>query len=332
MKRHVTLIALCLLALAASTGRTQERWAEKLFNGDLVHDFGTVAHGAELYYKFKVTNIYAVPLDIAELRVSCGCVTATAPQKTIAPKESAYVEARMDTTRFTGDKSVTIFVSVNNKEYSSSAELKVSAKIRQDVVFNPGQVEFGVVNQGETVTRVIDIDYAGALAKDWKIVGVVTDNSPFEVTWKEVKRQADRVGYRAEVTIKKDAAIGSMKHEIFFKTTDPAGQLVPAFVLATVQAPVTVTPAKQSLGTVAVGSDNDRKVVVRGKKPLKILSVEGADDEITLDKLPTDSADQQQLTIHCKPSKAGEFKHVLKIKTDAQVAPVEVTIEGTVEP
>jgi hypothetical protein len=331
MKRFATLIALLILVALGSTGRAQERWAEKLFNGDLVHDFGTVARGAELYYRFRITNIYAVPLDISDLRVSCGCVRAESPQKTIQPKETGYIEARMDTTRFTGLKTVNIFVSIAGKGYSSSSELKVSANIRQDVVFNPGEVDFGVVNLGESAARTIDVDYAGPLAGSWKITEVVTNNAPVDAALKEVKRDLNRVGYQVVLTMKKDASVGALKHEIFLKTNDPSSPLVPAFMVATVQAAVTVKPSKLSLGSAAVGSKMDFKAVVRSSKPLRITGVEGIDDIVSIDKPPTEAADNHLLTIHCKPARAGEFKRVLKIKTDAQEAPLEVTIEGTVD-
>ncbi len=331
MKKLAVATALFLLVAAATTCSAEDRWGEKLFNGDLVCDFGTVAHGAELYHPFKITNIYQVPLDIADLRVSCGCVTATAAQKTLQPKESTIIEARMDTTRFTGVKAVSIYVSIAGKGYSSSAELKVSANIRQDVVFNPGQIDLGAVNQGETVSRKIDIDYAGALAGTWQITEVMTNNAPVETSIKEIQRNPGRVGYQAVITLKKDAPVGALKQEIFFKTNDPSSPLVPAFVLATIQAPVTVTPGKLSLGTIGMDSEVVMKVVVRANKPVKIISVEGSDEEASVEKLPTETADNHRLTIHCKPGHTGDFKRVLKIHTDGQDAPVEVLIEGSVQ-
>ena len=58
----------------------------------------------------------------------------------------------MDARRFTGPKTVTIHVTVG-PEYTSTATLQVSANSRSDVVFNPGEVNFGVVPHGR-FTRV----------------------------------------------------------------------------------------------------------------------------------------------------------------------------------
>src|SRR5207237_1394223 len=149
-------------------------------------------------------------------------------QAVLQPNETGYIEVRMDTTRFTGIKQVMVYVSIAGKGYSSSAELKVSANIRQDVVFNPGQVDFGAVNLGDGTSKTIDIDYAGVLAGTWKITEVVTNNAPVEATIKETRRNGDRVSYQATITLKKDAPVGALKSEIFFRTNDPTSPLVPA--------------------------------------------------------------------------------------------------------
>jgi hypothetical protein len=49
-----------------------QAWAEKLFGSpaNLVHDFGTVPQGAMLRHDFVMTNIYAVPIDITDVRRS----------------------------------------------------------------------------------------------------------------------------------------------------------------------------------------------------------------------------------------------------------------------
>src|SRR5436190_23373331 len=81
MMRNAVL-AVIILVLGTTTAGAQN-WAEKLFtkNGagepEIAHDFKTVAHGAQLVHRFSITNIYAFPFDITELRVSCGCLKAT---------------------------------------------------------------------------------------------------------------------------------------------------------------------------------------------------------------------------------------------------------------
>src|SRR5262249_11927647 len=144
----------------------------------LVHDFGSVPRGAQLFHRFKITNIYAVPMDITNLKPSCGCGTAKATTNTLQPRESGFIEVKLDTTRFTGPKKVTISVTVG-PEFTSTADLHLSFNSRADVVYNPGQVSFGVVARGKAAEKKeIDVEYAGAL--DWKVTEVVTGDAPVE--------------------------------------------------------------------------------------------------------------------------------------------------------
>src|SRR5262245_2952742 len=123
-KAVVALFALTLVCQSAAAQSTA--WADKLFGGDTVHDFGTVPRGAQSKYSFKMTNIYKVPLEITGIRATCGCVTPTPSTKILQPNETAYLHINMDGTRFSGHKSVRVFVTVG-PEYISTATLVISA-------------------------------------------------------------------------------------------------------------------------------------------------------------------------------------------------------------
>jgi hypothetical protein len=323
--RHL-VSALVTLALAASPASAQG-WAEKMFKDGTSHDFGSVPRGAQLLHRFTITNIYAVRLEITEIKSGCGCVSASASTRVLEPRQSATIEVTMDARRFTGPKSVVVRVTVG-PEYVSSAELKVTANSRADVVFNPGEVSFGTVSRGQSPSQTVDVEYAGILA--WQVSEVVTKDAPVDCTLKELYRRPGQVGYQIKVTLKPDAPTGALKHEIFLKTNDPASPLVPLLVEATVQAPLTVTPAAHKLGEVKVGETLTRRIQVAGTKPFRIKEVEGLGDGITLGaELSATAAATQTVIIKCQFPKAGDFKRALKIKTDLQEAPVVVTVDGT---
>src|SRR5947199_3887453 len=193
-----------LLALTAAAPATcAQGWANKLFKNQTTHEFGTVPYGAQLLHRFSITNIYAVPLEISQVRVSCGCVTATPSRKVLPSRETGTIDVTMDARRFKGAKTVTVYVSVG-PTYVSTAELRVSANSRADVVFNPGQVNFGNVARGQTPSQPVDVEYAGT--DDWRITEVLTRGSPFDVELREVYRQSGvNAGYQVKVTLKPDA-------------------------------------------------------------------------------------------------------------------------------
>lgn len=318
-----------LLAAAVLTASAAaDDWAAKMFNGKLTHDFGTIPRGSERVHKFPITNIYAVRMEITSVKSGCGCVTATPSKRVLEPRETAEIEVRMDAKRFTGPKTVGVRVHVG-PEYVSSAELRVTATSRGDIVFNPGQVNFGAVGRGQTPTQSIDLEYAGKLP--FQVTEVVADGKlPYTATVKEVYRKEGQVGYRVAVTLKADAPVGTHKHDVFVKTNDPGSPLVPVLVEATVQAPVTVSPEVLSLGPIKTDTQLVRRVVVRGNKPFRVTGVEGLGDGVELDQPLSDRDEAVKfVAFKCQVSAAGAFKKELKIKTTLQEQPVVVTIEGT---
>jgi hypothetical protein len=278
-----------------------------------------------------MTNIYAVPLQITDTRVSCGCVTVTPSANVLQPKQTGHIDVTMDARRFTGPKTVNILITVG-PQFTSTATLQVSANSRADVVFNPGQVSFGVVPAGQSPTQTIDVEYAGAL--DWRITGITEHSFPLEVKYKELYREVGRVGYRLQVALKNSAPPGVFRHELLLQTNDPASLLVPVLVEGTIQAALSVAPSVIKLDNAKLGQEATQKVFVNGngQKQFRILEVEGLPEGLTADFSKTPAA-VQILTIKWRPTQAGPLKTDLQIKTDLDGgASVKVGVEGNSAP
>jgi hypothetical protein len=328
------LFATLVLVVAAPAAPAQG-WANKLFPQGTSHDFGTVPRGAQLLHRFAVTNIYAVPLEITQVRVSCTCTTVTPSKKVLQPRESCTLDVSMDGRRFTGVKNITVYVTVG-PTYVSTAELRVSANSRTDVVFNPGGVVFGTVGAGQTPTQPVDVEYAGNL--DWRVTEVLAQGAPFTVELAELYRRQPRpgthqVGYRVKVTLKADAPPGTLKRELHLRTNDPASPLISVLVEANVEASLSVLPSPLRLGTMQVGQAVQQRVVVRGRTPFRVLAVDGLGDGLELGApLSTTPAPVQMLTFRCQPGRAGDFLRSLRIRTDLQTTPIALSVEGSVSP
>jgi hypothetical protein len=331
-------VALFVLVAFAPAQASAQAWAEKMFkdpdtkDNPLVHDFGNVPRGSQLFHRFKITNIYAVPMEITNLHPSCGCGTPKATKSKLQPRESGYIEVTLDTKRFNGPKKVTISVTVG-PEYVSTADLQLSFNSRADVVFNPGQVSFGVVPRGKTTDKQeIDVEYAGAL--DWKVTEVVTNDAPVDISFKEWYRRqgkvtANEVGYKISVALKADAPAGALKQDFYLKTNDPACPLLPVLVEAAVQAPLSISPDKADLGRVPVGQSGTKRVVVKGIKPFRIVGFEGQEDGVTAET-PEAAGETHFVTIKWLPTKEGDLKCQLTVKTDLDKdATIAIPVEGS---
>src|SRR5260370_16882450 len=100
----VVLAGLWAAGPAAAAG-----WADGLFD-DLSKDFGSVPHGQLLTHSFRITNNTQNAVNISTVRVSCGCVSASATRGFLNPGESTTLVAKMDSSVFYGVRTVTIFV------------------------------------------------------------------------------------------------------------------------------------------------------------------------------------------------------------------------------
>jgi hypothetical protein len=329
MRKLILALALFVMAVNRLPGQNAG-WAEKMFKDGVAHDFGSVPRGAQLYHKFTITNIYAVRMEITSVQSGCACVTATISKRVLEPRETTTLDINMDGRRFTGPKTVIVRVSVG-PEYVSTAEIKISANSRPDIVFNPGQVTFGTVPRGQTPTHTIDVEYAGNLPWQLKEI-VVPAGFPFTVTSRELYRRPGQVGYQLLVTLKSDAPPGSVKDDLILKTNDPNSPMVPVVVEATVLAAVSVAPANLNLGTVRVGEALTRRVVVRGNRPFRITSVEGGAEIVLKDEPSANASVVQTVTLKCQFTQAGEFRRTVKIQTDLPDGPAIVTIEGNAQP
>jgi hypothetical protein len=331
------VVVLALFALFASTPATIAQqpaaWADKLFNNETVHDFGVVARGAQLKHSFKITNIYKVPLDITEVRVSCTCLKAEPSTKVLQPNETATLNITMDGRQFVGSKTIRVYVTVGPK-FVSTATLTVSANARGDVAFTPKEIDYGNYQRGNPASKPIDIEYTGTMA-DWRVTEVVKNASaPFELKVEELPRLVSgppRKGYRVIATMKPDAPAGSFRQEVILKTNDPSGAVLTFHVVGNVQAGLAISPSPVAVNGLRVGESTTKKVFLRAARPFRVISVDGQGDGVSVE-IPNRQDSTVVLNVTIQPTKAGDLRRQLTIRTDMDNEMTPLIIEGMIEP
>jgi len=291
-----------------------QEWAEKMFN-DLDHDFGTVARGADTVFRFEITNLYKQPMHITGVRSSCGCTSPTVENSTIKTHEKGYVVAKFNTRTFVGRHGATLTISFA-PPYAAEVQVRVHGNIRSDVVFQPGAVQFGSVDEGAMNEQLISVNYAGR--ENWTIVDVTNDNNHFEVELQETFRGGGKVSYGLLVRLKDNMPPGYVKDQLTVITNDhrAESQRIPLYVEGRIVPEISVTPAIWVLGNVTTDKAITKKVVVRGKTPFKITSVDCSDDCFTF---KTDDQSKQlhlvEITFRPGPTR-GAVKVPVRISTD----------------
>ena len=259
----------CLSTPALLSAQDYE-WAYKMFE-ERDHDFGTVARGAEVSYRFQFKNLYKETLHISNVRTTCGCSIAQDPPKTTFQSlESGYVEVKLDTRKHKHEKKSNLVVTFDRPFYAE-VKLPLKAYIRSDVVFTPGAAEFGTIDLGAGKEQTVEVAYAGR--SDWEIKDVKTGSEFIKAEVKEVSRGNGSANYVVNVTIAPEAPAGVIREQIMLVTNDTT-PYVPLLVQGRVESDITVATPDVKLGLVTSGQDKPFSVVIRGKEPFEIEKVE----------------------------------------------------------
>jgi hypothetical protein len=306
-------IAIFVLLLGSGTAPAQE-WAKRLFK-EFTHDFGTVARGAKVEKRFEMVNCYVEDIHIASVRTSCGCTTPVIEKETLKTWEKGAIICKLNTGSFMGYKSASVIVTID-KPFHAQVQLNVRSRIRSDVVFNPGVVQFGSVDQGTVAEQTINVDYAGRY--DWEIVDVRSANRHFEVELTETRRSGGRVNYQMLVRLKPDAPVGYLNDQLTLVTNDGTSRTIPVNVEGRVMSSLTVSPAALSLGTLEPGQKVTKQLIVRAKRPFKVVDVRcaGGDDCFEFKK-PTEAKTLQFIPVtFTAGTNPGKVVQTIEIQTD----------------
>jgi len=274
----LALAATFILILAGQASHAQDTpWAARMFE-ETSHDFGVVAKGAAVEFAFVLENIYEQDVHIRRVSSSCGCTNPRITNNTLRTGETGEVLAVIDTRHFSKRKGATLTVEFDRPQ-PAVVHLRVDVYIRTDVVFEPGQVEFGTVIQGETTTTPMKLYYAGR--SDWRISAIYTASDFVYVTATETERRyssstgAYTVAYDIDVQLKPEAPEGYINEPIRFVTNDvnssAANFVIPVHGLVT--PPVTARPSPLLLGLLDPGESSTRNLVVRAGSPFRVSDI-----------------------------------------------------------
>jgi hypothetical protein len=312
----VVILASCIAQLAAG-----EEWVAKMFP-EKKHDFGTVARGADTVYRFPVKNVYKQDVELVNVRSSCGCTTPTIEHNILKTGETGYIVATFNTRTFTGVRGATLTVEVKWDDKGilrrGETQLRVDGNIRQDVVFKPGAVKFENVDQGAKAEQHVAVSYAGR--NTWKITDVRGASDDLEVELNETQRYTDRVAYDLLVRVKDSAKAGYFNEQLVLVTNDDSNPRIPIHVAGRIVPEISAAPEPLVLGDVARGQQVTKKVIVRGKKPFKIVSVECPEDSFQFKTDDTSSDRHVVEIVFDAKGNPGKVKQTIHIATDLGAA------------
>ncbi|MEL7338033.1 MAG: DUF1573 domain-containing protein, partial [Planctomycetota bacterium] len=302
------LVAVMTIVLPSATA-SAAAWADQLFPVKM-HDFGTVAVAAKTEFVFPVVNTTNQTIRIRGVRASCGCTTPIVETPSIPPNGSGSIRARFNTRTFKGKKGATLTVVLDQPQYAE-VRLRVDGYIRSDMVFHPGELNFGTFAVGSVQNKDAKLYYAGR--PDWQIVGIESPHSWMKPAASLTKRDARMATYELSVELAEDAPTGYFQEEVVVVTNDRAMPRVPFLVTGQVRSMLSVSPAALTLGVMEAGQTVTKRLIVRGVQPFVV-----------------DTIDLPGWTVECKPSADAKSMHVLTAKFTPSVAVKKGEFRGNV--
>jgi hypothetical protein len=111
----MTHIATTMLLAVTWSGWLADSWVQdRMFPDGLVHDFGKVPQGTKCQHAFRLVNTTNAPIQIMLLRCSGSTLTARWTEHALEPNEEGKVEVLLDTRRFVGRKTISMYLTLEN--------------------------------------------------------------------------------------------------------------------------------------------------------------------------------------------------------------------------
>lgn len=284
------------------------------------HDFGTIAQGEPLHHDFQITNSGDEPLEITEVKPSCGCTTTGEWPHHLKPGESGIIPIKLDTGHFVGGVTKTITIKSNDAEHPESVlELKASVwtpiKVSAPVLIFPA-----ITDPMQSTTRSVTID--NEVEAPLTLSELHCDLPQFKPELKEIVPGKQ---YELIVTTVPPLHEGTQSARITMRTSIEKMPEVSVQAVATVLPAIQVAPSELLFAA--------RKLTASEKRFAVILNHRGADLHVSdlsttapgVELSGNISADRKQFTITLTFPAGFEIhpedKFVLRGKTDQPSVP-----------
>lgn len=236
---HLRYVFVLLTLLGAAGTASADTWADRLFD-ELGHDFGVTPYGPTVTHTFTITNTTGQPLHIGAVRVSCGCVSTALQRQDLAPGEQAALIVNVDTRRFHGPTTKTVFVRFDQPQLTE-VRLAIAANSRSDLTLSPATLAFGSVPSGRAAKANVTMTIAdpNVNASDVKC-----DSGYIQPRIRLLTRTPEGASFEVSAQLGSNLPAGSWYSTVWLSTSNPAMPRIAIPVTVEVQAPAKKKNAK----------------------------------------------------------------------------------------
>ena len=316
-----------LAVIVASVATSQALAGAANYFTETTKDFGTSPIGPVLTHYFAIKNTSNAPVTMGTPRIGCGCVSANLMKASLAPGETTYLIAYMDTKKIpTGQRNVTKTVTVSVpflSPYPEEVVCRVTTVGREDLFFTPDSLRFGTLGKdvgGKSTMKVTLFNQPS-----WQINGAQSTGKFVKVEFKEFSRKGSEVVYEVTANLDPECPIGNWMSEVILSTSASGIEKLRIPVTVVVNSPIAADPVELKFGDVIVDADAaPRQILLQSSTPFKVLEVKGTDGKITVKTVTDGSRATHILNVNVKPDEVGELIRQLQIVTDSKEMPTVI--------
>jgi uncharacterized protein DUF1573 len=328
--KHSSLLTLALLAGSVAGAA----WAVDPPSGpapmieiaESTRDGGAVEEGTVVKFRFVVANHGKAPLEIPQVKPSCGC---TVPQwdKLIEPGKEGVIEAEMRTIGFRGSVLKHLTVTTNDPQHPQ-LELTLTAKITPLVQVSPAVIAL-VTIEDQPVRQVFTLERNGG--QPMKIQQVVVNQDSVKT---ELKPLSGDGRFELTATIGTDAPWGRTSIPITLRTDV---EKVPNLTLyLIVDRGIVTTPQMVFFQTPPGTLSSPQQSLVtlmRQKGPFHVKAVSADDPKLEAKLEPVREGQEYRVTVSYTGGwDVGTVQRTLTITTDDPKQPeIKVPVHAIVQ-
>lgn len=321
------LFSIVLLFVTGSTCFA-DQWSNALIDTEKL-DFGVIATGSETKKMVEIKNVYNQTLYVNSVSTSCKCAIPTLLNREIPPGESGFVEVKINTTQFRGDRTARLFINFGAPR-TVQHSIGIKAYIRTDVVFTPGKLQFGKIDFGQPGMAKVKIAYAGR--SDWDIKDIKFTNPHMRATLSPAVRGNGTINYELTMKLDDKHAPGKLRDLVTIVTNDKANPYIPLMMEGSVTPDITASPQVVRVSPLQPGSSTRVRILLKGKKPFRVtgLDCEGMQGCFSAE-LPDTAKTVHMIPVNfTSPDRPGQFKEELLVKIEGRPEPLRLQVMGSI--
>ena len=314
----IAIFSIMALNCAMASVAVGQEWARNMFS-EFAHDFGTVSKNEVAEHRFQIKNIYKEDIRIQSIRTSCACTEISLTKDVLKSEETGELVAVFNTRNFVGPKQATITIKFGSP-FNGEVQLTVRGNIRGDVMFEPGELNFGALSAAtiaqSNATRQLQITKFNN--PSWRIVDVKSTFPHIGVILSNPTRMENQIKYTMDVRIKESAPPGFVQSELIL-IAEEAGRRtsIPVKFSGKVSSALEISPEVLTFATNENGTKVSKKVIVKASKPFKINDVTCSNSAFTVSADPSKSKKVHFVNIsYAADQPPGRYEYDLQFVTD----------------